>query len=123
MSALTLCAICALPPLACKCFQPMYFEKSDSAPSAHPRALVAWFGGIQERKLLEHDGKGEWATMSYLLLFWLLLVEVAELAWAIVTRAPAEEVDNEAGDVANLAMFICDRYKGATGSRNRGRNL
>ena len=87
-----------------------------------PRPLIAWLGHQQEIKLAANDHKPDWQSQSLPYLLFRLLQEVAELGWAIITKAPAGEVDSESADVSNIAMMLADRYKGAAGSRNRGRN-
>ncbi len=69
---------------------------------------VNWFSKEMMEKLKENDEKAHWSGMSNDLLIQLLMVEVGELASALVGLSCVEEIISECVDVANFAMMIAD---------------
>lgn len=84
----------------------------------HRRVQVEAFADAMETILARHDavkgGSAVWRTMDLGVLFHLLLGEVAELQ-AALKDANSSDIAQEAVDVANYAMMICDNTWAANG--------
>ncbi len=75
-----------------------------------------WRFGITMQRMLERnlhkqrDGKPLWKSLSVAELLNILRRDVQELELAWTSAADADEVEEKAADVANLAMMVADRY-------------
>ena len=75
------------------------------------------FAARMAEKLHKNDHKGTWDELSYEYLLARLRQETGELTEAIEARLPANDIIDEAADVANFAMMIADiarKRKGKT---------
>jgi len=76
------------------------------------RPEVAAFALMMEDRLRAHDHKSGWHRCAVGHLFGRLLDEAAELHHAIDGDFGVGDSDEEAADVANFAMMICDNLGG-----------
>ncbi|MGG4449621.1 hypothetical protein [Brevibacillus porteri] len=84
----------------------------------HPREQVRWFAGQMEAKLQENDHKGGWEKCQFPFLYRRLIEEVQELRVAYEDQSKSlEEMIRESADVANFAMMIADKARGALSQR------
>lgn len=88
------------------------------APESKPRAAVMWFACQMEHKLSLYDRKPCWSADPTWWLYLRLLVEVAELGWALVT---GRGVVQEGADCGNFSMMLAERYGQQAPSCCRGR--
>lgn len=77
---------------------------------AERRTTLAWFQDIQMSKLVENVHKGSWKDKTIPFLLERIKQEVQELEDAI-ELGNHDEIFREAGDIANFAMFIADKFK------------
>lgn len=76
-----------------------------------PRAVLAKFSHIMEKKLRKNDHKLHWSKLPVAQLRILLYREIDELMQAI-QEGSSERITEEAADVANISMMIADNCGG-----------
>lgn len=81
-------------------------QKAKSLPD--PRPEVQWFSRRMELKLRANDHKPHWSGMHTDYLIHRLFQEADELWMALQYGESAENIVQEAADVANFAMMIAD---------------
>lgn len=81
---------------------------------AYLRPAVRAMARRMEDELRQNDHKGDWKDCRSDVLYSLLLVEMDELANAVVEGDP-DHIASEAGDVGNYALMIADVMGGLSG--------
>lgn len=69
-----------------------------------------WFQNVQLAKLIENVHKGSWKERTIPFLLKRIKQEIEELEHAI-ELGNHNEIYREAGDIANFAMFIADKFR------------
>jgi NTP pyrophosphatase (non-canonical NTP hydrolase) len=92
------------------------------------RSVVMWFAGLMEGKLRQHDDRPGWRGESDHYLLEMLKEELDELACEIQSEGGGTEWDiimrqvriqQEAADVANMAMMLADNARDTIGYLSR----
>ena len=63
-----------------------------------------------EKKLLMNDHKGGWGDYTRWRLFWGMVIEIWELALALVQGDP-EHIIDECADISNFAHMLADNHR------------
>lgn len=81
------------------------------------RQQVVAFAGAMERKLRQNDHKGGWLGMNNGSIMARIQQELTELTEALASK-DRTRIRDEAADVANFLMMLCQNNKALDGTAN-----